>query len=169
MLTSKPSKVAKVVICGMKSVGKTAILEQLIYGSITPDSVSLGNIFYNNIVLFYHLKPADIYLIGDYSRFCEFPWLYHAFLIKWSCNHTNKFLFFPKSLTNFWFLTSQKNQFWFQCIFFTQEIHSTIEDTYVASVDTGRGSRDILRIYDTAGLQGTVQVLLFSLLNNWNE
>lgn len=60
MLTSKPSKVAKVVICGMKSVGKTAILEQLIYGSITPDSVSLGNIFFNNIVFFYHLKPADI-------------------------------------------------------------------------------------------------------------
>lgn len=39
MLTSKPSKVAKVVICGMKSVGKTAILEQLIYGHITPDTV----------------------------------------------------------------------------------------------------------------------------------
>lgn len=39
-----------------------------------------------------------------------------------------------------------------------QELHSTIEDTYVASVDTGRGQRDILRIYDTAGLQGTVQV-----------
>jgi len=28
----------------------------------------------------------------------------------------------------------------------------------VASVDTGRGVRDILRIYDTAGLQGTVQL-----------
>lgn len=40
MLTSKPSKVAKVVICGMRSVGKTAILEQLIYGTITPETVS---------------------------------------------------------------------------------------------------------------------------------
>lgn len=40
MLTSKVGKVGKVVICGMKGVGKTAILEQLIYGSITPDSVS---------------------------------------------------------------------------------------------------------------------------------
>lgn len=40
MLTSKPSKVGKVVICGMKGVGKTAILEQLIYGNITPDTVS---------------------------------------------------------------------------------------------------------------------------------
>lgn len=39
-----------------------------------------------------------------------------------------------------------------------QEIHSTIEDTYVASVDTGKGSRDTLRIYDTAGLQGSVQL-----------
>lgn len=80
MLTSKPSKVGKVVICGMKGVGKTAILEQLIYGNITPDSVG------------------------------------------------------------------------------AKELHPTIEDTYVASVDTGRGVRDILRIYDTAGLQGQVQL-----------
>ncbi|XP_055626656.1 NF-kappa-B inhibitor-interacting Ras-like protein [Toxorhynchites rutilus septentrionalis] len=76
MLTSKISKVGKVVICGAKGVGKTTILEQLIYGNITIDS----------------------------------------------------------------------------------EIHSTIEDTYVASVDTGKGSRDTLRIYDTAGLQGNVQL-----------
>lgn len=41
MLTSKPQKIAKVVICGMKSVGKTTILEQLIYGNVTPDSVSV--------------------------------------------------------------------------------------------------------------------------------
>lgn len=38
------------------------------------------------------------------------------------------------------------------------ELYSTIEDTYVASVDTGRGPRDTLRIYDTAGLQGNVQL-----------
>lgn len=66
-MTSKVGKIGKVVICGMKGIGKTAILEQLIYGSITPDS----------------------------------------------------------------------------------ELYSTIEDTYVASVDTGRGPRDTLRIYDT--------------------
>ncbi|XP_058456991.1 NF-kappa-B inhibitor-interacting Ras-like protein [Malaya genurostris] len=76
MLTSKISKVGKVIICGAKGVGKTTILEQLIYGNITIES----------------------------------------------------------------------------------EIHSTIEDTYVASVDTGKGSRDTLRIYDTAGLQGSVQL-----------
>ncbi|XP_058129529.1 NF-kappa-B inhibitor-interacting Ras-like protein isoform X2 [Anopheles ziemanni] len=76
MLTSKISKVGKVVICGAKGVGKTAILEQLIYGNVSIDS----------------------------------------------------------------------------------ELHSTIEDTYVASVDTGKGSRDMLRIYDTAGLQGNVQL-----------
>ncbi|XP_052860116.1 NF-kappa-B inhibitor-interacting Ras-like protein isoform X1 [Anopheles cruzii] len=76
MLTSKISKVSKVVICGGKAVGKTAILEQLIYGN-----VSIGS-----------------------------------------------------------------------------ELHSTIEDTYVASIDTGKGSRDMLRIYDTAGLQGNVQL-----------
>ncbi|EAA05174.3 AGAP011283-PA [Anopheles gambiae str. PEST] len=76
MLTSKITKIGKVVLCGGKGVGKTAMLEQLIYGHVTIDS----------------------------------------------------------------------------------ELHSTIEDTYVASVDTGKGSRDMLRIYDTAGLQGNVQL-----------
>uniref|UniRef100_A0A182Q859 NF-kappa-B inhibitor-interacting Ras-like protein n=1 Tax=Anopheles farauti TaxID=69004 RepID=A0A182Q859_9DIPT len=84
MLTSKITKIGKAVICGGRGVGKTAMLEQLIYGHVTIDS----------------------------------------------------------------------------------ELHSTIEDTYVASVDTGKGSRDMLRIYDTAGLQGNVQLprhyLLFS-------
>lgn len=52
MLTSKPSKVGKVVICGMKGVGKTAILEQLIYGNITPDSVGTKVYWQNgNIML----------------------------------------------------------------------------------------------------------------------
>lgn len=98
MLTSKPSKVGKVVICGMKGVGKTAILEQLIYGNVTPDTVRLKTV----------LTPINI---------------------------LNAIIGFP-----------------------FQEFHPTIEDTYVASVDTGRGSRDILRIFDTAGLQGNVQV-----------
>lgn len=52
MLTSKSSKVAKVVICGMKSVGKTAILEQLIYGNVTPDTVR---------ICAYHLLQIFIY------------------------------------------------------------------------------------------------------------
>lgn len=98
MLTSKPSKVGKVVICGMKGVGKTAILEQLIYGNVTPDTVRLKTM------------STPSYIVN----------------------------------TNFGFPF--------------QEFHPTIEDTYVASVDTGRGSRDILRIFDTAGLQGNVQV-----------
>ncbi|XP_055390449.1 NF-kappa-B inhibitor-interacting Ras-like protein [Condylostylus longicornis] len=76
MLTSKVGKVGKVAICGMKGVGKTALLEQLIYGNVSPES----------------------------------------------------------------------------------QIHSTIEDTYVACIDTGRGPRETLRIYDTAGLQGKVQL-----------
>lgn len=43
MLTSKISKVGKVVICGAKGVGKTSILEQLIYGNVTLDTVSVGS------------------------------------------------------------------------------------------------------------------------------
>ncbi|XP_061392758.1 NF-kappa-B inhibitor-interacting Ras-like protein [Musca vetustissima] len=79
MLTAKIGKVSKVLICGAKGVGKTTLLEQLIYGNITLDS----------------------------------------------------------------------------------EIHPTIEDIYVASVDTGRGGpRETLRIYDTAGLyQGSKEPL----------
>ncbi|CAD7012189.1 NF-kappa-B inhibitor-interacting Ras-like protein [Ceratitis capitata] len=77
MLTAKIGKVGKVLICGMKGVGKTALLEQLIYGNVNMDT----------------------------------------------------------------------------------ELHPTIEDIYVASVDTGRGgARETLRIYDSAGLQGKGQL-----------
>jgi NF-kappa-B inhibitor-interacting Ras-like protein len=44
MLTSKIVKdvaKAKVIICGSKGVGKTTILEQLIYGNITSEDVSI--------------------------------------------------------------------------------------------------------------------------------
>lgn len=40
MLTAKIGKVGKVLICGMKGVGKTALLEQLIYGNVNLDTVS---------------------------------------------------------------------------------------------------------------------------------
>lgn len=42
-------KPTRVVVCGMKGVGKTALLEQLIYGNITPKTVrySLGYKAYN--------------------------------------------------------------------------------------------------------------------------
>uniref|UniRef100_A0A1A9X4A7 NF-kappa-B inhibitor-interacting Ras-like protein n=1 Tax=Glossina brevipalpis TaxID=37001 RepID=A0A1A9X4A7_9MUSC len=76
MLTNKISKVGKVLICGMKGVGKTALLEQLIYGNVNVET----------------------------------------------------------------------------------EFHPTIEDIYVASVDGGRGTREILRLYDSAGLQGKAQL-----------
>lgn len=32
-------KVSKVLICGAKGVGKTALVEQLVYGNITKESV----------------------------------------------------------------------------------------------------------------------------------
>lgn len=57
-------------------------------------------------------------------------------------------------------LTTLADSKWPDVVGALQEIHATIEDTYVASVDTGRGFRDILRVYDTAGVQGTVQVIM---------
>lgn len=64
-------KSTRVVVCGMKGVGKTALLEQLIYGNVTPSS----------------------------------------------------------------------------------EIHPTIEDIYVAIIETDRGTKEKVRFYDTAGLE----------------
>lgn len=63
-------KTIRVVVCGMAGVGKTAVLEQLINGNVTP----------------------------------------------------------------------------------TTELHPTIEDIYVANVETERGTREKMRLYDTAGL-----------------
>ncbi|XP_026272069.1 NF-kappa-B inhibitor-interacting Ras-like protein isoform X1 [Frankliniella occidentalis] len=66
----KMGKTSRVVVCGMAGVGKTAILEQLIFGNITPST----------------------------------------------------------------------------------ESYPTIEDIYVANVETERGTREKMRLYDTAGL-----------------
>nr|CAD7572484.1 unnamed protein product [Timema californicum] len=68
----KMGKTARVMVFGMKGVGKTAILEQLIYGNITS----------------------------------------------------------------------------------TSELHPTIEDIYVANIETDRGTREKVRFYDTEGLIG---------------
>ncbi|OXU18866.1 hypothetical protein TSAR_016330 [Trichomalopsis sarcophagae] len=72
-------KTTRVVVCGMKSVGKTALLEQLVYGNVTPKT----------------------------------------------------------------------------------EIHPTIEDIYVANIETDKGAKEKVRFYDTAGLEP-----LQSSLNN---
>lgn len=72
-------KTTRVVVCGMKGVGKTALLEQLIYGNIDAKT----------------------------------------------------------------------------------EIHPTIEDIYVANIETDRGTKEKVRFYDTAGLES-----LQSTVNN---
>lgn len=66
MLTSKSSKVAKVVICGMKSVGKTAILEQLIYGNVTPDTVSIHAYHILQIIIIYNVPLIKITSLSLY-------------------------------------------------------------------------------------------------------
>uniref|UniRef100_T1H660 NF-kappa-B inhibitor-interacting Ras-like protein n=1 Tax=Megaselia scalaris TaxID=36166 RepID=T1H660_MEGSC len=75
MLTTKQSKSAKVLLCGMKNVGKTCLIEQLIYGNVTLET----------------------------------------------------------------------------------KYNPTIEDIYIASVDTGKSPRESLRIFDTAGIQGKAE------------
>ncbi|XP_030380028.1 NF-kappa-B inhibitor-interacting Ras-like protein isoform X1 [Scaptodrosophila lebanonensis] len=38
MLTAKIGKVVKILVCGMKGVGKTALIEQLVYGNINAET-----------------------------------------------------------------------------------------------------------------------------------
>lgn len=45
MLNAKIGKVGKVLVCGMKNVGKTALIEQLVYGNINAESVSVPRLF----------------------------------------------------------------------------------------------------------------------------
>lgn len=41
MLNAKIGKVGKVLVCGMKGVGKTALIEQLVYGHVNPETVRM--------------------------------------------------------------------------------------------------------------------------------
>jgi hypothetical protein len=41
----KMGKTTRVVVCGLKGVGKTAILEQLIYGNVTKTTVWIKPVF----------------------------------------------------------------------------------------------------------------------------
>ena len=45
LLQQRMGKTARVVVCGLKRVGKTAILEQLIYGNITNTKVWMQFLF----------------------------------------------------------------------------------------------------------------------------
>lgn len=45
MLTTKPNKSAKVLLCGMKNVGKTTLVEQLIHGNVTLETVRLKTFY----------------------------------------------------------------------------------------------------------------------------
>lgn len=81
-------KTSKVVVCGMKGVGKTSILEQAIYGNLSEKTVRLN----------------------------------------WVC-------IFVSFIQNF------------------QEIYPTIEDIYVANIESDRGIKEKIRFYDTAGIE----------------
>jgi predicted AAA+ superfamily ATPase len=45
LLQQRMGKTSRVVVCGLKRVGKTAILEQLIYGNITSTTVWMQFLF----------------------------------------------------------------------------------------------------------------------------
>ncbi|KAK3085462.1 hypothetical protein FSP39_003742 [Pinctada imbricata] len=78
-----PGKISKILVCGHAGVGKTAAIEQLIYGNHTIGMVGILNSLYNYMPM-----------------------------------------------------------------------HSTIEDIYTAMIETDRGVKEKVRIYDTGGLDG---------------
>lgn len=45
LLQQNMGKTTRVVVCGLKGVGKTAILEQLIYGNVTKTTVWINSVF----------------------------------------------------------------------------------------------------------------------------
>ncbi|XP_042672812.1 NF-kappa-B inhibitor-interacting Ras-like protein 1 isoform X1 [Centrocercus urophasianus] len=105
----------KVVVCGMASVGKTAILEQLLYGKHTVE------LFLWLLLLQYNPAQHEAEKQAQDVSTClsGVPWL-----------------FFPKGL----------------------EEGATMEDVYLASVETDRGVKEQLRLYDTRGLQEGVEL-----------
>lgn len=78
---TKMGKTSKVVICGMKGVGKTAILEQLIYGNVNLKSSfypTIEDIYVANIetdrgtkerVCFYDTAGLEPPLTGEFKGF----------------------------------------------------------------------------------------------------
>lgn len=66
LLHQKMGKTTRVVVCGLKGVGKTAILEQLIYGNFTKATVWIESvfcmfcsIFFLKILLIFHMNNAE--------------------------------------------------------------------------------------------------------------
>lgn len=116
-----------VLVCGTKGVGKTAVIEQLVYGNVTRESVSkLPRQRQNRIISLFNQ------MFHWFMRmFHSLDQMFHRFIYLWG--------------------------------YFFQELHPTIEDIYVASVDAGRTPRDLIRIFDTGGLQGNGQVRRFKV------
>lgn len=66
LLQQNMGKTTRVVVCGLKGVGKTAILEQLIYGNITKTTVWINSVF-AYFVTFY----ASVLLMFQTDRWTE--------------------------------------------------------------------------------------------------
>ncbi|XP_047120126.1 NF-kappa-B inhibitor-interacting Ras-like protein 2 isoform X1 [Schistocerca piceifrons] len=102
-------KTARVVMCGLRKVGKTAVLEQLIYGNISKSTLD---------ILVFLRKETRLISCPTISR------------------QPVKFV---------WLKGKQEEEG-------MQELHSTIEDIYVANIETDRGTREKVRFYDICGL-----------------
>ncbi|OXB77752.1 UNVERIFIED_CONTAM: hypothetical protein H355_013140 [Colinus virginianus] len=103
----------RVVVCGTASVGKTAILEQLLYGKHT-----VGEVVFPFCIFFYSVRSLG--LNGGVGPLAE--------LSLPACFKTGL------------------------------EEGATMEDVYLASVETDRGVKEQLRLYDTRGLRDGVEL-----------
>lgn len=66
MLNAKIGKVGKVLVCGMKNVGKTALIEQLVYGNINADTVSWPKLFC--ICSYLPIQTKNLITLRNYTQ-----------------------------------------------------------------------------------------------------
>lgn len=105
-------KSCKVVVCGQSAVGKTAVLEQLLYSNHVA-----GMLFnlYTECVLHELITPALESLCSLRLTICAFLFVVNPTL--------------------------------------GSEPMETLEDIYIGSIETDRGTREQVRFYDTRGLR----------------
>lgn len=140
-------KGCKVVVCGQAAVGKTAILEQLLYGN---HSVGEDWTYRGVMLLVSVTKLWTLFIWHSIRTFFQdmncLVYLYYMVLIHHAVwEHSNASL--PRSS-----FAVSVTLFIFRLYLSGSESNETQEDVYVASVETDRGVKEQLRLYDTKGL-----------------
>lgn len=146
-------KISKIAVLGARSVGKTALIHQIVYGNYTIEKVKMK----------YILKSAN-------NKFLIIPSFFILILIiiililKWHYR-VNSNVALKMNAIVILYLNSYFDMicYYYCCTtlyyhyLFSKVMHPTISDSYDAWVDADRGQKERIRIYD---LQGQVLYIL---------